>query len=138
MIEESASVVEVRGGRALVQTVRSSGCEHCAARGACAGLGGGREARVWVEDPLGVHPGERVVVAVPEGAVVRASIWVYLVPVVALLLGALLGNALAPRIGLSPDLGAAGLGVAAMVLAFLATRRLGGTGASGPTIVRRA
>ena len=138
MIEETAQVVEVRPGRALVQTVRSTACEGCSARGTCAALGGGREARVWADDPLGVSPGERVVVAVPEAAVVRASVWVYLVPVVALVIGAVVGSSLAGRLGLPPDAGAAALGIAGMGAALLASRAMGRRGAQGPRIVRRA
>ncbi len=87
---------------------------------------------------MGVRPGERVVIAVPEGTVLRASVLVYLVPVVALVIGAIVGNGLAPSFGWSADLGAAGLGLACMVLAFLASRYLGGKSAPGPTIVGRA
>ncbi len=137
MIEETGTVVEVRAGRALVQTERGAACEGCAARGACSHLGGSREARVWVRDPLGVRPGERVVVAVPEQAVMRASFWVYLVPVAALVVGAVAGNALGPRLGIGADAGAAALGLAAMALALVASR-WAGRGAAVPRIVRRA
>jgi sigma-E factor negative regulatory protein RseC len=78
------------------------------------------------------------VVAVAEATVVRASLLIYLLPVVALLAGALLGNRLAPAFGLPPDLGAAGLGIVAMALAFLAARSLGGKTTAGPRIVRKA
>ncbi len=130
-------VVEVKAGRALVETTRSASCDSCGARHACGCMGGGREARVWAENPLGAGPGEQVVIAVPEGTVLRASVLVYLVPVLALVAGALLGNSLAPAWGLSPDLGAAGLGILAMALAFLASRFLGGRSAPGPTIIGR-
>ncbi len=138
MIEETGRVVEVQEGRARIETRRSAGCGQCSARGACASLGGGRDATVWVEDPIGTHPGESVIIAVPEGTVVRASFLVYLVPVLALVAGAVLGQALSRRWGLSPDLGAAAVGIGAMVLAFLLARHLGGTTAQGPKIVRRA
>jgi len=137
LIEERGIVVEVKPGRALVETTRSAACDSCGARHACGCMSGGREARVWVEDPLQVSPGDQVVIAVPEGTVLRASVLVYLVPVMALVLGALLGNGLAPSLGFSPDLGAAGLGLLAMVLAFLASRFLGGRTVQGPTIVGR-
>ncbi len=136
MIEETGKVLEVRPGRALVETQRGSACEGCAARGACAHLGGGREARVWVQDPLGVSPGDRVTVAVPEAAVVKASFWVYLVPVLVLLAGAVAGNALGPRFGIGPDAGAAILGLVAMAGALVASR-WGGRKTAMPRIVRR-
>lgn len=138
MIEEQGTVVEVTPPRARVRTERSGACESCGARGACAGLGGGRDALVWVDDPLGVRVGERVVVAVPEGTVLRASFWVYLVPVAALVAGAVAGSRLGPALGLSADLGAAGVGVVAMGIAFGLARAFGGRALAGPRIVRRA
>ncbi|HSH70743.1 MAG TPA: SoxR reducing system RseC family protein [Deferrisomatales bacterium] len=137
MIEEQATVVEVRPGRARVQTLRSGSCESCKARGGCSGLGGGREAQVWVSDPLGVAAGERVVIAVPGGTVVRASLFLYLLPVLALLAGAVLGNRLAPGLGFHPDLGAAGFGGLAMALAFGIARLAGRRAVDGPRIVGR-
>jgi len=137
LIEERGRVVEARAGRALVETTRSASCDSCGARHACGCMGGGREARVWVADPLGVAPGDRVIVAVPEGTVLRASVLVYLVPVLALVAGAVVGNELAPSLGLSPDLGSAALGLISMVLAFLASRFLGGRSVQGPTIIGR-
>ncbi len=137
MIEERGTVVEARPGRALVATIRSGSCESCGARHACGGLGGGRDAEVWVEDPLGVQPGEAVVIAVPEGTVLRAGFWVYLVPVAALVAGAVVGNAWGPSFGVSADAGAALAGLAAMGAAFLAARWLGGRSVAGPRIVGR-
>jgi sigma-E factor negative regulatory protein RseC len=137
VIEERATVVEVQPGRARVQTLRSGACGSCKARGGCSGLGGGREARVWVSDPLGVTVGDRVVIAVPGGTVVRASLLLYLVPVVALLAGAILGNRLAPHLGMEPDLGAVLLGVLAMALAFGGARLAGARSGEGPRVERR-
>lgn len=138
MIEERGTVLAVRPGQALIATLRSASCESCGARHACGGLGGGRDAKVWVEDRLGVASGEDVVIAVPEGTVLRASFWVYLVPVVALVAGAVAGNAWGPLLGVSADAGAAVAGLTAMALAFAGARVLGGRSAVGPRIVRRA
>ncbi len=137
MIEETGEVGEVRPGQALVQTQRGAGCERCRARGGCSHLGGGRDARGWVAGPLGVRVGDRVVVAVPEGTALRASVLVYLVPALCLMLGAFLGDRLAPVWGVPRDLGAAGLGLGGMVLAFLGVRLFGGRRIPGPTVVRR-
>ena len=131
-------MVEVCLERARVQTLRSGSCGSCKAKGGCSGLGGGREAQVWVADSLGVAVGDRVVITVSGATVVRASLLLYLVPVLALLAGALLGNRLAPGLGLHPDLGAAGLGVLTMALAFGVARLAGTRAGDGPRIVGRA
>ncbi len=137
MIEEEARGIEVRDGRALVQTQRTSACGHCAAKGGCGSLGGGRDARVWADDWVGVERGDKVMVAVPETAFVKASLVAYLLPVAALLGGAVAGNRYGPPMGYDKDLAAAAVGIAAMALAlwfarFWAKRRI-----SGPRIVKR-
>jgi positive regulator of sigma E activity len=76
-------------------------------------------------------------VAVPEGTVLKAGLYVYLVPAAALVAGAVAGNALAPFLGLSRDLGAAALGLLAMGAAIAASRFLGGGPSAGPRITRR-
>lgn len=76
-------------------------------------------------------------VAVPEGTVLKAGLFVYLVPAAALLAGAVAGNALAPSLGLSRDMGAAALGLLAMGAALLASRFLGGGSSAGPRITGR-
>lgn len=130
-------MIESRQGRALVRMTRSGACESCGGAGVCGCSGGGREVRVWAEDSLGVGPGDRVMVAVPEGTVLKAGLLVYLVPAAALLVGAVAGNALAPVLGFSRDLGAAVLGLLAMGAALLASRFLGGGPSAGPRITGR-
>jgi positive regulator of sigma E activity len=78
-------------------------------------------------------------VAVPEGTVLKAGLFVYLVPAAALLAGAVAGNALAPSLGLSRDMGAAALGLMAMGAALVASRFLGGgpSASTGPRITGR-
>jgi hypothetical protein len=70
--------------------------------------------------------------------VVRASLIAYLLPVAALMAGAVAGSRLAPAVGIDPDLSAAGVGLTAMALALLAARWLGGSGGRGPRITRKA
>ena len=137
MIEEEAKVIEVRGHRALVQTHRSTACEGCAAKGGCASLGGGRDARVWTVDGVGIQRGDRVRVAVPESMFLMASLVTYLLPVVALLVGAFVGNHFGPQWGYSADLTAAALGIAAMAGALFGARVWAKRRMKLPRIIRK-
>jgi len=136
MIREEARVIEVRNGRALVETSRSSACKACAGRAGCATLGGGREARVWAADHVGVERGMRVEVAVGEGSFLLAGFLVYMVPVAALLLGAYGGHSWATRNGFDADLTAAGAGISFMALALLASRFIASRRIKGPVVTR--
>jgi sigma-E factor negative regulatory protein RseC len=137
MIEEQARVIEVREDKALVATKRSSSCESCSARSGCATLGGGREARVWVNDGVGVKRGDNVVVAVPESTLLLASVLTYLFPVASLILAAMAGQELAPKYGWTPDLAAAGFGCAALVAALLVARFIAAKRIKTPRIIRK-
>jgi len=137
MIEEEGSVLDVADGRALVRTRRTSACEGCSAKGACSTLGGGKDAEIWVDNPIGALKGERVVVAVPEGAVIKASLILYLAPTAAMVAGAALGNWLGPKMTVSSDAAAAIMGCAFLVLAFAGARIWGGRFAERPRIAAR-
>lgn len=130
-------MIDSSPGRALVRTRRTSACSGCSAKGACSTLGGGKDAELWVDNPVGASRGDRVVLAVPDGAILKASVILYLIPVTALVAGAALGNWLGLKMEVSNDLLAAAMGVFFMVLAFAGARIWGGKFAERPTIVRR-
>jgi sigma-E factor negative regulatory protein RseC len=96
MIETPARVIRLDGATAWVVSEAPSSC------GACGGKGCGSSVfnRLWhpdtpefpVDNPIAAQPGEAVVVGLPDGALLRASGIVYLLPLAALLLGAISGE----------------------------------------------
>lgn len=132
MIENPARVVRVEGELAWVRPESPSSC------GACGGKGCGssifvrllhpREPEYAVLNPISAEAGEMVVVGIEEGALLRAALSGYLVPLLLLLCGALLGS-------LWGDLQAAAGGLAGLVVAALWLR--GRRAAAAPVIVRR-
>jgi sigma-E factor negative regulatory protein RseC len=96
MIENTAQVVRVEGDLAWVRADSPSSC------GACGGKGCGsstfvrmlhpREPEYAVLNPISAEAGETVVVGIEEGALLRAAMSGYLVPLLLLLAGALLGG----------------------------------------------
>ncbi len=123
MIEESARVVAVEDGFALLETERKSACQSCAARkgcgtGALAKVVGRRFNRVRALNPIGARVGDCVVVGIAEEALVRGSLVLYLVPLLGMLGGAMAAEALLDGEGWT-ILGA----IAGMAGAFLWARR---------------
>ena len=84
---EQGTVVEVRDGKAVVEMAHSGSCDRCRV---CA-VGGGGRMRIEVDAPEGIVAGTPVEVDVPVGRL-SAALTVYLIPLGALLLGAMLGN----------------------------------------------
>lgn len=77
--------------RARVRLTAGDHCEGCPASLLCK-PGDGDRRIMDVTDPFGVAVGDRVRVAVPGGAVLRASFLVYGLPLVLLLVGVWLGT----------------------------------------------
>lgn len=100
MIEETGVVIAARGELAEVECRRQSACGGCAAHGAC-GTSlldrylGRRQLLLTVHNPVGAGPGDQVVVGVPEEALLTASFAAYLVPLLAMIGGALAGGTIA-------------------------------------------
>ena len=92
MIEQPARVLSRDRGEALVQTERGSAGGGCNARAGCgtsllAQVFGHKPARLRVANPIAAEPGERVIVGLSERGLVRASVLLYVLPLLGLLLG---------------------------------------------------
>ncbi len=103
MIEETGVVVLRDGNLADVQTERRSSCGSCSAKAGC-GVSlldralGRRPLRLSALNRIDAEPGDRVVVGIPGGSILSASAAAYLGPVLALILGGVLGEWLAQQL----------------------------------------
>lgn len=123
MIEEQGIVVSVRGELAEVRTERRGGCSSCGSSGSCGTAlidrFFGRRAvtlEAWNEARAAV--GERVLVGVDEGGLLVAAFAAYLVPVLGLVAGGLLGQWLGNATGLA-EMSVSMLNLSALTGAFL-------------------
>ena len=139
MIETPARVTRTDGTSAWVISEAPASC------GACAGKGCGSSVfnRLWhpdspefqVVNAIGASPGEAVVVGLPEGALLQASAAAYVVPLLALLLGAGLGQMLGGKE--NGELAATLGGLIGLLLAGLWLKRRRSGQAGNPAILRR-
>ncbi len=100
MITESATIVEIENERVRVEVRSSSGCSSCSAK---AGCGNGILDRwlnptriLWVatnpEFSASSTLGDQILIGVEEGAFVKNALLLYMLPLLAFLLGAGLGH----------------------------------------------
>jgi sigma-E factor negative regulatory protein RseC len=130
MVTETARVVGVDDrGYAWVETQRKSTCDSCSVQKGC-GTGilakffSSRRARIRVLNTLGASVGDEVVVGIEDGMLVRTSLAVYIVPLVWMLLGAIMGNMLGERLdSISGEVASTLLGVVGLGIGFLWLRR---------------
>lgn len=121
MIEEHALVVGVEQDVALLEVVRRSACGLCGkTRGCGISLFGrlfGHKNNVFkAENTIHAKPGDNVVVAIEEQAVLMSAMVIYGVPLGALLLGAILGNTLSDGTASQADMYAFAGAIAGLLL----------------------
>ncbi len=121
MITESGIVLQNLDATALVKVRRGEACESCGAGCACAGETETRIMQVTAQNPLGAKEGDHVELAITTGTLLSLSAITYLVPIVFLFLGALLGKPMATGLGWSMDgeLASALFGFIFLVISFL-------------------
>jgi sigma-E factor negative regulatory protein RseC len=97
MLETRAIIVQVEGQYALVQASQANGCEQCKGKGCGSGklsqLFCSKPRQFQVENPINAGVGDEVVISVAEGAILRGIGLVYLLPLLLLVIGAMLGSA---------------------------------------------
>lgn len=109
MIEETAVVVELQGDQAVIEVTRQSTCGQCAAQKGCgttvfAGWFGARLNRMQVANAINARIGDRVVVGLDETSLFKASLLVYLLPLLLMAAFGLVAQWLAPPVTAYSDL----------------------------------
>ncbi|MFO7592945.1 MAG: SoxR reducing system RseC family protein [Pseudomonadota bacterium] len=122
MIEETAHVVSVEGDDAWVDTQRRSSCSSCAVKGCGTGalskVLGGKKQQMKVRNPVGAKAGDAVVLGIEEGVLLQGSLMVYILPLVLMLAGGLLGEALAPQWGSGAEVTSLLFGLLGLMVGF--------------------
>ena len=146
MIEERARVVDADVDFADVVAMRHSACGGCQAKSGCgtsvlADWLPKRELRFRLPNTIDVVRGDVVIVGLDENELQRASLLMYALPLAGLLLGAICGDQLASRLGLSMELGAIlcgllGLGGSLYLVRHIASTR-GRDGRNGVALLRK-
>lgn len=99
MITESATVIRCHGKQVEVEIQRQSVCNHCALESGC-GTGaigrllGNRRKPITIDTDHSLQPGDQVLLSVPEAKLVRASMLVYGLPLLGMLIAGLAAHTL--------------------------------------------
>jgi sigma-E factor negative regulatory protein RseC len=106
MIEESATVVQVKDGYTIVTTRQRAACGSCHSAGSCSttvlsGLFKRRQNQLRVLNPIAAQPGEQVIIGLQEQALLKVSISAYLLPLACMLLLAIVVQQVSDRFMLS-------------------------------------
>lgn len=93
MMQETGVVTTLQEkGFALVRATTGDFCESCKCQGACHTLGGGTERKITAINRAGAMEGDQVLISIGSGSFLKASLVVYLLPILALLAGSFIGH----------------------------------------------
>lgn len=125
MMEEIGTVVELKpGGTAMVLCQKGSACGHCSAADKCEMGKDSGERLVEARNDAGAGVGSQVKVGISSQTFLKSSFLVYIVPLIALVVCALIGSQIAGMLDkdLDPNLLSAALGIGGLVVSLLLIR----------------
>lgn len=140
MVEGIARVVAIDGGRVWLEAETTGACASCSAKAGCAsGDKSSRRVprRFAMNNDFDGRIGDRIVVGIPEGALLRASATAYLLPLLAMLAAAVMAEHLGGGDAVAALAAVAGL-VGGLVLARARAVRLVAGGRLNPISIRPA
>ena len=123
MITETGIVTNATPATAWVKTLRRGACEHCQQKDNCGTSHEIKEMTITVKNTLDVEEGDHVVIGLETRPMMILTFFLYVFPIICLIIGALAGDTLAPRLNLSPSTGAMIFGFSLFGAAFLVIRK---------------
>ena len=127
MLEEPAIVVKIDNGQVWVVGTQSSGCSGCMQKAGCTANALAsvlKKKPVPVDSELLLQIGDSVIVAIEENELLRAAFSLYLLPLIALLIGAAVADSLIDNSTPFTDLWIALSAFASLSLAFFVIRNI--------------
>jgi len=122
MVTEEGIITGTTQAMAWVKTVRSKSCESCESKDSCAEGGKSREILVQVENILSAKPGDRVVIGFGTAPMLQLSFVLYILPVIFLIAGAVIGQTWAPDMNMDESLASILAGLAGFAVSFVVVR----------------
>jgi sigma-E factor negative regulatory protein RseC len=146
MIEETARVVAVENGQLLLEAQTRTACNACAAKQGCgtsvlSKWVGRKFTRFQAPNTVNAQVGDEVVVGLAEEAMLKGSVLVYLLPLLAMIGFALLADSLIATGMASRDLMVMAAAVAGFAVTLIFARRLLSSGSFrrklSPVVLRK-
>lgn len=128
MIEMRAVVMQLHGEEASVKPIGTGGCGHCDSEGGC---GSGTLTRLFcsnkarnfnVRNDASARVGDEVQISIPDGVLLRGAIKMYVLPLILLLAGGIVGVSLAGGEATGRDAYAVTGAVIGLLLGFAAAK----------------
>jgi sigma-E factor negative regulatory protein RseC len=123
MITENGIVTRTDRSTAWIKTIRSGACEGCSSKDSCGESHNSKEMTLELKNTLGVQTGDQVVIGIETKPMIILSFLLYVFPILLLIAGAVIGDSIAPVIGMNNSICAMILGFSFFGAAFLFIRK---------------
>ena len=100
---EQGIVIKTDSSAAWVKTIKTGDCAGCSARGSCHSMGNTNEMEVKAINEAGAKEGDRIVLLFETSSLLKATFLIYVFPILLLIIGAVLGQEIAPHIDFNPS-----------------------------------
>ena len=95
MVQETGVIERIEGNYAYVKAEKTGSCGSCASQ--CMSADGKDYVIVHTINDVGAKEGDTVKFEVPVGSFLKASIIIYVIPMIALIIGSLVGKGVHPH-----------------------------------------
>jgi len=103
MATEQGIVIKTDSRMAWVKTIKSANCAGCSAKGSCHSKGAGEEMEVNAINEAGARKGDRIVLSFETSSLLKATFLLYVFPILLLIIGAAIGQGMAPKFDFNPS-----------------------------------
>ena len=103
MATEQGIVIKTDSRTAWVKTNKSASCAGCSAKGSCHSKGAGEEMEVNAINEAGARKGDRIVLSFETSSLLKATFLLYVFPILLLIIGAAIGQEMAPKFDFNPS-----------------------------------
>jgi sigma-E factor negative regulatory protein RseC len=125
MATEEGIVIKIDSQTAWVKTTKTSACKACAAKSSCHSLGGGKEMEVEAINRAGAKVGQKVVLSFDTSPLLKATFLLYVFPIIAMVVGAFIGQKMALFLNFDTSLVSAIMGFSFFGLTLLFVKSRG-------------
>ena len=140
MATEQGIVIKTDSRTAWVKTIKSASCAGCSAKGSCHSKGAGEEMEVNAINEAGARKGDRIVLSFETSSLLKATFLLYVFPILLLIIGAAIGQEMAPKFDFNPSGFSAIMGFifffAALLIIKTAANRLAKKNEYRPKIIK--
>lgn len=120
-LKEYGIVLKLENGNAVVGIKRNSACSSC---GACELGSNHSQMYLTLENTVNAKPGDTVEIELPASQFLKASTILYLIPLMALILGIILGYYIGVYLNLNAETFGAITGIIFTIFTYMSIRRL--------------